>query len=368
MQISPALPRPADAPKKWTILQYSACDNDLYNWMIQDIDEAEVVGSTDTMNLVAQVDHGSHGSCQRMQLLKDAARGIHSPVVEDLGSVNMSDPHTLADFIKWGVKNYPAENYMVIISDHGDGWKGACQDWSHDGWMSLPEIRQGLEEARQETGKKIDVLGFDACLMASSEVGYELRNEANYLVASEETEGASGWPYTRLLNGNMLATFTDTLSTRMNLDPKELAKLVVATAEKDQDNLPTMSAIDLSKMDNLAAAVSNLGDKLGTTWTSKSTLKGMADETQEFTGYKDLTDFAEKVGSNWRIWDFGLWSAARNVVSAAKDAVIAEQHDGNSYPNAKGITIELSNVGGEYQNTQFAKDTKWDEGVARLSE
>ena len=34
--------------------------------------------------------------------------------------------------------------------------------------------------------------------------------------------------------------------------------------------------------------------------------------------------------------------------------------------SAKGITIELSNVGGEYQNTQFAKDTKWDEALTSM--
>lgn len=54
--------------------------------------------------------------------------GIARPALETTGPVNMSDPHTFADFITWGVQPYPAQHYMVVVSDHGVGWKGAVQD------------------------------------------------------------------------------------------------------------------------------------------------------------------------------------------------------------------------------------------------
>lgn len=351
--------------KKWTILQYSAADNDLYRYMIDDLDEAEVVGSTDTMNIVAQVDHGGSQGAQRLHIATDSREGLNSPVVQELGDTDMANPQTLADFIEWGVKNYPAQNYMVIISDHGDGWNGACQDYSAGTWMSLPQIQEGLQKAREATGRKIDVLGFDACLMASTEVAHQLKNEADFLVASEETESATGWPYTRLLNPEMLLTFAQALSTQLNMSPRELAEHVVRTAQKDVDSLPTMSAIDMSKVDGLVRATDELGKALQNTSGNAATLQELAQDTQSFSGYKDLYDFADRLRGSWKVFDWKVKWRAHQVMQATRDAVIAEQHSPD-YPNAHGITIELSNTSGAYQNVKFAQDTHWDEAVARM--
>ena len=70
---------------------------------------------------------------------------------------------------------------------------GAISDMSHNGWMTTPEIRKSIEKGMAGEGKQLDVIAFDACLMASAEVAYELKDVAQYMVASEETEGAAGW-------------------------------------------------------------------------------------------------------------------------------------------------------------------------------
>ena len=44
-------------------------------------------------------------------------------------------------------------------------------------------------------GKKLDVIGFDACLMSMLEVGYAMRDVGNTLVGSEELEPGPGWKY-----------------------------------------------------------------------------------------------------------------------------------------------------------------------------
>lgn len=45
---------------------------------------------------------------------------------------------------------------------------------------------------------KIDVLGFDACLMSMYEIGSVLAPYANYLLASELLEPGTGWDYSSL--------------------------------------------------------------------------------------------------------------------------------------------------------------------------
>ncbi|MEW6281510.1 MAG: clostripain-related cysteine peptidase [Candidatus Eremiobacterota bacterium] len=358
-------------PKKWTILIWSASDNDLKSYMYQDLDEAEVVGSDANTNVVAQFDHGGSTGAQRIFLQPDSRDGLNSPIVERPGRTNMSDPHNLADFIRWGMEKYPAERYMLIISDHGDGWKGAAQDWSHNGWMSLPTIEQGLKEAREATGRKLDVVGFDACLMASTEVAHQLKNEADFLVASQEVEGGDGWMYTKLLNPNMLSELQTRLNSRIDMQPRQLAEHVVRMARANQGDLPTMSATDLSKIPALTESVDRFAEAILNTSTSMSTLSGLADKTQQFTGYRDLYDFASRVRSSWKVRDGNLKEKARDVMDRLKEAVIAEQHS-SSYPRANGLTIELSetystgDTARQYGDIALARDTRWDEAVSRI--
>ncbi len=365
--------QPADAPKKWTILVYSAADNNLKSFMTTDMDEAERVGSDAQTNIVDQFDHGGSVGAKRYLITQNNEKGINSPPVESLGSMNMSDPKQLASFIKWGMEKYPAENYMLIISDHGAGWKGAAQDESHNGWMTLPDIEQGLKEARQATGRKIDVLGFDACLMASVEVAHQLREETDFLVGSEETEGGAGWPYHKILNPEMLADLQLQLTQRLNLSPRELAGHVVKTAKGATNDLPTMAAIDSSKVPALTQAVDGLAAAILTTQTPMGTLKGIAQSTQGFTDYKDLYDFADRVNKSRDISDQALKEAAANVVGKTREAVIFEQHS-SGFPNAHGLTVELSPTfalseerGDAYGDLKFAQDTRWAQAVERIS-
>lgn len=361
-------PEPTPVTKKWTVMVYSASDNNLYRFMQSDLDEAERVGSTETMHVIAQTDHGPRrGTAQRIELVQDNTPGLTAPVKEDLGSYNMSAPEALADFIKWGMKNYPAENYMLIISDHGDGWKGAAQDWSHNGWMSTPDIENGLKMARQETGKKIDVLGFDACLMASAEVAHQLKDEVSYLVASQEVEGGAGWAYNRVLSEGTLKSLDKQLTaTRFNMDPKQVATHVVLCAEGNQDDLPTMSVIETSKMPAVVKALDNFADAMATSAVSKEKLTSAADATQGFYDYKDLKDFANKVKDNVQEEDCYLAGAAERLSRAVSNAVVAEQHSEN-YPNAHGMSIELSSTGSDdYAQLKISQDSQWNEAVTAM--
>ncbi|MCD4782641.1 MAG: hypothetical protein K8T10_02300 [Candidatus Eremiobacteraeota bacterium] len=364
-------PRPYPEPdkKKWTILHYTAGDNNLVSYLNSDVNEMEVVGSNDDMNLVVQFDKG-RSYCHRYYLEQDGdMRVINSPVLKDMGSTNMADPKVMADFIKFGVKNYPADHYALIIGDHGGGWVGAVSDDSHDGWMSTPDIQKGLQMAQDETGTKMDILGFDACLMATSEVGYELKDNVNYMVASEQTEGGSGWPYTPLLTSETLKSVQRALRQKINLSPEDFAKKMITNAAGDQYSIPTLSATDLTKMDSFAKVVDKFAEAIINTETPNSTLKSLASKTESFYGLKDHYHFSELVSKSDDISDVNLKEAAKGMMAAIKEAVIEEQHS-SKYPNAHGLTAEIPSYGGVdsgYTDLKFAKDTKWDEAMNKMS-
>jgi hypothetical protein len=357
-------------PKKWTIMHYTAADNNLTEFMVHDVNEMEAVGSTKNMNLVVQLDKGG-SDCKRYYLTKDKDyKNINSPVLQDMGSINMADPKVLTDFIVFAQKNYPAENYALILSDHGGGWPGAIEDDSHGGWMTTPDIRKGIDDAIAQTGKKIDVLGFDACLMASTEVAYELKDDAKFMVASEQTEGGDGWSYTPLLTQKSLKVLERSLRERLNIPPDEFAKKMVSLAQGIQVSLPTMSATDLSKMNAVADASNLFAGQIILTDTPKAVLKNIIWNTQSFSGFKDYYHFAEQVANSNEITDTKLKKSATGMMEALKSAVIAEEHS-KIYPNAHGLTAEIPSHGStraQYKDLKFAKDTQWDEAMERLSQ
>lgn len=363
MNIAPSATQPTQA--KWTVLLYSAADNDLKRFMLTDVNEIESVGSDSYTNLVAQVDTGAQ--CNRYLLQKDANMGkINSPVVEALGRQNMSDPKNLADFIEWGMKNYPAEHYMVVVSDHGNGWQGAAQDYSHNGWMTLPQIREGFEMAQAATGKKVDVIGFDACLMASTEVAHELKDQANYLVASEETEGGDGWKYTSFLNPTLLQNVHQMHLMKINVEPEQLATHAVRHAEANQGDLPTMTALDMSKMGGVTAAVDGLAKAIIDNPNAGEIAK-LARKAQPYYDYRDAGDFARLIQES-PINDDALKAAAKGVSDAIGEAVIAEQHS-SSYPGSTGLTLEMSPYGvpATYGDTKFAQETAWPQALQTMA-
>ncbi|MBI2264415.1 MAG: hypothetical protein HYU64_04505 [Armatimonadetes bacterium] len=59
--------------------------------------------------------------------------------------LNMGDPETLSSFLKLGIKSYPAQHYAVLFHDHGEAYKGLCEDDFHGrDSLSLEELKSAL--------------------------------------------------------------------------------------------------------------------------------------------------------------------------------------------------------------------------------
>jgi hypothetical protein len=370
----------APARKKWTILQYSAADNNLESDMVQDVIDMEKVGSDNNTSLVVQIDRGKHPSemsgawrgCRRYFLNKSTGGNeITSPVLQDMGQVNMADPGTLKDFIVWGMKSYPAEHYILIISDHGDAWRGAIEDGSAGGdFMSMKKIGKALADARKETKQGIDIIGFDACLMAGAEVAYEIKDSGALMIASQESEGADGWPYTKILTEKVLQIIQQALISKITISPKELAVKIVRESAKEQETLPTMSAVDLAKMPEIGKASKELAARILATETPRQVLRDIAGETQSFDGLKDYYDFCERIVKSDSIKDGSLKKAAGAVMKSVSKAVVAEEHS-DEYKGAHGLHIEIPSWGTtteEYKGLAFARETNWHKAADSIAD
>ena len=108
---------------------------------------------------------------------------------------DMGEGDTLRQLLRYGADNYPADEYALILWDHGCGpIEGVCLDelFSMDR-LSLGELTGALQAA--ELPGKLRFIGFDACLMGSLEVACAVAPYAEYMIASQETEPATGWDY-----------------------------------------------------------------------------------------------------------------------------------------------------------------------------
>ena len=164
---------------------------------------------------------------------------------KDLGSVSMTDPHTLSGYITWCAENYPANRYELILWDHGGGsvsGYGYDEKFASSGSMSLA----GLDSALKSAGVTFDFIGFDACLMATVETALTMSQYADYLIASEETEPGVGWYYTDWLTALGENTSMPTIQIGQNIADS----FVDTCAQKCRGQLTTLSVTDLAELEH----------------------------------------------------------------------------------------------------------------------
>lgn len=332
----------------WTVLTYSIADTDLEPFLMEDLDELGEVGGSDALNLVALVDRAEdYGDDPVLGL--DGWSGARllevgeqsATVLEEMGDVNTGDPAVLAAFIERGIAEYPADNYALLISDHGASWPGVGGDESaEEDTLTLAELDEALGAGLAAAGvETLDLLGFDACLMATYEVASALAPHAQRLLASQELEPGHGWDYTALgvVADNGGAT-VDELGAAI-IDGFEAQ----AEAEGTQTEI-TLSLVDLSQMADVDAALAEFtgaltesaavaGPVIGRT-LAQTLGFGRSPDPAEDSHMADLGILAGEIGVD------ALYASdtADNLVRAINDAVLYKV-DGQATRGATGLSI-----------------------------
>ncbi len=121
--------------------------------------------------------------------------------VASLGERDMADPTTLSGFVDFAYQSYSADDYSMVLWNHGGGailGYGADENYNYDA-LSMRELDEALGSTKMAAdGQKFEWLGFDACLMGMIEVADVLSDYSDYMIASEELEAGDGWDYSFL--------------------------------------------------------------------------------------------------------------------------------------------------------------------------
>lgn len=202
------------AERDWTLLVYIDGDNNLEPFALLDLNEMEAAYPGQALEVLVLIDRaegyskdlGDWTGTRLYRVRHDAGNELGSELLAELPEANMGDPATLRQFLVDGIRAYPAKHYGLILWDHGGGWSNHVNDEAAPGtannydYLTLGELRAAIEQALQATAvARLDLIGFDMCLMGQLETAYELADVARYMVASQALEPGDGWPYDRVL-------------------------------------------------------------------------------------------------------------------------------------------------------------------------
>lgn len=393
------------AVDNWTILHYTAVDNDLEGAAMNDYYEMQSAGSGDGVNIVTQFDRaegyderfGNWTGTRRFHiqyveplpepdlagmraalvdyfvtvsgydaaslqaevdaLPESAIRTIYANTVgltfeqtpvEDLGEVDMGDPQALFDFIVWGVEHYPANHYMIVIGSHGGGWQGIGPDeGSGDSMLELPEIDAALGEARAALGiDRFDIIGFDACLMGVTDVAIALEPHADYVLFSQELIPGNGWEYTRSIQAMQANPAWDAFEVGASFIDNYMAYYAGPGARTKVG----LSLVETAQLPTLLGALETFTQVVGGDTVELLSALGTArNNSQAFgTGLGDRGDAYSYID----LRDFMNWFSLQTTITedaffaaqeviAAFDAAVVYSLADDRLPRAAGLAVYL---------------------------
>lgn len=360
------------ATAEWTVMVFLNAKNNLEPFSFLNFAQMAKVGSTAGVNILVEygrpIRHyplppGVSGFGNWSKTLRFRVEKGMKPTVaaaaQDIGRTNMGSPDSLGDFVTWGMTAWPAKRYALVIWDHGQGWRAptatrirptpgapasrrsatvdprtglpsdqrirggfryVSQDEDTGDKLYNREIQDGLSAALG--GRKLDLLGFDACLMSMVETAYAVRKVSVALAASEELEPGDGWNYERWL--------APVVADPAAFDGPALAKQVV-TAYRDEygdRDDATMAAVELRRITAATRALDGVCDIiLANVDAALPALKAARRQCDVYApGYKlssiDLLRLLDRLGAASSGGSKRLRDAALTARDATKAAIL----------------------------------------------
>ncbi|HWM34754.1 MAG TPA: clostripain-related cysteine peptidase [Pseudolysinimonas sp.] len=335
------------ADDSWTVMTYMIADTNLEYFQLEDMKEQEAVGSRPGFNLISYLDRSDSYSDEAVLGLPDftGAKVIKvkrggSEVIRDVGETNTGDPDVLAEFIAETIQDYPAAHYALILNDHGSSWPGVGADGSADNdQLTLPELQEGIGAGLEQAGvAKLDLIGFDACLMATYETASMLQDLGDRMLSSAELEPGYGWDYTTLETAARGGTVDQVAAAII----KGFAEQSLAEGESQV----TLSSIDLTKMAAVDDAVDAFAAQLGADAAGLGPVIGRALN-------KNLA-FGATPDYNFYMTDLGLLAGALggtgDALAAAIDDAVVDSMDGQATRGASGMAIYFPPTQGVFKD------------------
>lgn len=348
-------------PVEWTWMVYMLEDNTQLDGE-KDVNEWEINGSIPgKVNYLVFWDAQDDEKDGIWYVKKDPTGKLNYELYSDKVSTefgedfDMSNYQTLKNFLLWTAQKYPAKHYGLAMWDHGSGIfkksiveKGVTKDFC--GGMKLWDMEKAVSAFTTQVGKKIDIIGFDVCLLGQIETAYQLAPYCDYVIASPKTEPGDGWDYD--------AAFRP-LNENYKLDVSELAKSIVytyiAAYTPGGSSYPAVSTQAATSTDKLIQNVIPSFNTFATelkNWAYffKPQIKTARDNAWVAPGtqgpdnpdHRDLMGFAKGLMNDYSL-PSSLRKASEDLVKKLGEAIIANANYGSTAAGSNGLKIFIPN-------------------------
>lgn len=410
----------AEKPQTYTIMVQAAADNDLFPFLGRNIKQIQQIGSNEYIKILVNYNihrPGQSKITKRLFIEKNKITQIGPDMSLDSGDAN-----TLVNFCQWAIQNYPSEDYVLILWNHGTGIieppikrainpsqlfnynpltklveldrsigfldyinsgtintkesRGICFDDTTGNYITNQQLKEALRTICNQYlhGKKFALLACDACLMSMLEVASPLKEYAHFFVGSQEVELGTGYNYSIVL-----APFLN-----RPLDKAMLARHIVSSYFETYSKITqdfTQSAFDLSIINMLEQNVDDIAQLLihGLQNQKNRSVKdairlsrhrNFCTHFDEPT-YIDLSHFytnlinnISKVELNTPEGTIRFKEQITQLLNEGNNIiskVVIANTAGRNFKHAKGISIYFpeSRIHNSYKQSEFALKTNW---------
>ena len=406
----------ATTPAKWTFMVYMEAANDLEIFAPRNLRQMQQIGSNENVNIIAQHNvYEKNTYSSRTFLIEKGERKLlkERHFSSDTGEEN------LVNFCCDTINTYTADHYALILWNHGTGvlepilrnalsstdlfsltnssdffekenkgftplqtssknstqqkYKGICFNDASGKFLTEKHLCRALKTicATSLQNKKLDLIGFDACLMSMIEIATAIEPFAKTMVASQDVERGTGWNYYYVL---FPFSFT-------SLTPPDLGKHIVNAYKKTYQKIAdfTLSCILLEKVQKLISNISHVAYLLQKTTLcsedKKIKLSIKISRNKHLCTYFEEPEFIDlhhlyhnllinlEQATQKQQQNPELEELKRELFlgkTLIEDAVYANTA-GTAYPQAKGISIYFPehNIHSSYKRCCFATQSHW---------
>jgi hypothetical protein len=270
----------------------------------------------------------------------------------------------LQGLVAFANKNAPAKRNGLIMDSHGTGNEGLLGD---TGKISVPDFVDAIKNGLKDSGKsKMDIIDFDACLMAQNGAVNRIREIADQVVASSETES--------IYNGQNYIDPISRVLDKPDTDAKALARDIVVQTHKDMEEwkaegyhpgVVTLSHLNLREYQGFRKSLEDFGDKLVDAMRepgNKKLIEEAIDDSKKYGGKgsifglffgskidgrsrTDLKEFTEHVvrsidNGTLKDPDRVLKKAAMDLLNKRSD-LVDSYHGEGEYKDCGGLSVFL---------------------------
>lgn len=387
----------------WNYLVYMGADNNLERFAIDNLIDMQAVGSSSKVNVMVLVDrspgydksHDNWSGTRLYRVTKKNESVFDQEIIIDYDELDMTNAENIKNFLLYSMTNYPSKKTSLVLWSHGTGIypdgilfnetkKSTNRAVIHDystGYNSSDSVSvQSLETVFSEiykvTGKKINILQFDSCLMQMNEIIWQLHDYVDYIVGAETDVPATGNNYISVLESFNVFS--------VNEEKELVNQLVEAFYNNYSSSLisTSYSAVYIGEgfteyknaFNYFIDELLNLSDnELKVIYNIRSQLYSYS---ETYTEYVDLYDFVNNVRLNSSFTNSEISKKANNVISELDKIILNSKVTNNYVGKLNGIGInfpksqEILNLysnSDNYNIIRFSQDTKWSNFLIKIA-